>query len=237
MPVKCDLVLQTGTPGFEYRRSDLHPNYKFVGPLLPYSAKKIATPWFNDKLTSYKKVVLVTQGTVEKDNTKLLVPTLEALVNSEYLVVATTGGSDTAKLREQYTAPNVIIEDFIPFADIMPYADVYVTNGGMGGVQLSIQNKLPMVTAGVHEGKNEICARVGYFNLGINLKTERPSPEQIRKSVEQVTGNDIYRKNVTALNKEFSGYRPLELTERYVQQLLPRKALTNRAKQAEEAIS
>ena len=237
MPVKCDLVLQTGTPGFEYRRSDLHPNYKFVGPLLPYSAKKTATPWFNDKLTSYKKVVLVTQGTVEKDNTKLLVPTLEALVNSEYLVVATTGGSDTAKLREQYTAPNVIIEDFIPFADIMPYADVYVTNGGMGGVQLSIQNKLPMVTAGVHEGKNEICARVGYFNLGINLKTERPSPEQIRKSVEQVTGNDIYRKNVTALNKEFSGYRPLELTERYVQQLLPRKALTNRAKQAEEAIS
>jgi UDP:flavonoid glycosyltransferase YjiC (YdhE family) len=237
MPVKCDLVLQTGTPGFEYRRSDLHPNYKFVGPLLPYSAKKTATPWFNDKLTSYKKVVLVTQGTVEKDNTKLLVPTLEALVNSEYLVVATTGGSDTAKLREQYTAPNVIIEDFIPFADIMPYADVYVTNGGMGGVQLSIQNKLPMVTAGVHEGKNEICARVGYFNLGINLKTERPSPEQIRKSVEQVTGNDIYRKNVTALNKEFSGYRPLELTERYVQQLLPRKALTNRARQAEKAIS
>ncbi len=56
----------------------------------------------------------------------------------------------------------------------MPYADVYVTNGGMGGVTLSIQNNLPMVTAGVHEAKNEICARVGYFNLGMNLKPRDP---------------------------------------------------------------
>ena len=221
MPAKCNLVLQTGTPGFEYKRRDLDPKYKFVGPLLPYSSKKATTRWYNEKLSVFKKIVLVTQGTVEKDSSKLLVPTLEAFRNTDHLVVVTTGGSDTDKLRKQYAAPNVIIEDYISFADIMPYADVYVTNGGMGGVQLSIENNLPMVTAGVHEGKNEICARVGYFNLGINLKTERPTPEQIRKSVEQIIANDMYRKNVTALSKEFSRYDPLELCEHYVQQVLP----------------
>lgn len=220
MPAKCDLILQTGTPGFEYKRNDLHPKYKFVGPLLPYSAKKTATHWHNEKLLRYKKVVLVTQGTVERDNTKLLVPTLEALKDSDCLVIVTTGGSNTEALRSQYSAPNVIIEDFIPFADVMPYADVYVTNGGMGGVSISIQNKLPMVTAGVHEGKNEICARVGYFNLGINLKTERPAPEQLRRAVDEVLGNDMYRKNITALSKEFSRYNTMELCERYVRQML-----------------
>ena len=200
MPKKCDLILQTGTPGFEYSRSDLHPKYKFVGPLLPFSGKKDAQPWYDERLATYKKIVLVTQGTVEKDVTKLLVPTLEALTNSEYLVVATTGGSNTEELRKQYVAPNVIIEDFLLFDDIMPYADVYVTNGGMGGVQLSIKNKLPMVTAGIHEGKNEICARVGYFNLGINLKTERPAPAQIKQSVDAVTAGEVYSKNVQALS-------------------------------------
>lgn len=45
----------------------------------------------------------------------------------------------------------------------------------------SIVNKLPMVVAGIHEGKNEICARVGYFKLGINLRTENPKPEKIKK--------------------------------------------------------
>ncbi len=225
MPTKCSLILQTGTPGFEYKRSDLDPKYKFVGPLLPYTVKKSSVKWYSEKLSAFKKIVLVTQGTVETDGSKLLVPTLEALKNTEYLVVVTTGGSETEQLRKQYAAPNVIIEDYIPFGDIMPYADVYVTNGGMGGVQLSIENNLPMVTAGVHEGKIEICARVGYFNLGVNLKNERPTPTQIRKAVEQVVNNEIYRKNVTALNDEFKRYNSMELCERYVKQLLPKTAM------------
>ena len=50
MTKKCNLVLQTGTPGFEYKRSDLDPKYKFVGPLLPYSSKKATTRWYNEKL-------------------------------------------------------------------------------------------------------------------------------------------------------------------------------------------
>lgn len=222
LPVKCSMILQTGTPGFEYRRSDLDPKYRFVGSLLPFSAKTTAARWHSDKLVQYKKIVLVTQGTVERDETKLLVPALQALRNTEYLVVVTTGGSKTEELRRAYGAPNVIIEDYIPFSDIMPYANVYVTNGGMGGVQLSIENSLPMVTAGVHEGKNEICARVGYFGLGINLKTERPKPAQLRKAIDEVTSNMQYRKNVITLSEEFSRYHPFELSEQYIQQLLPK---------------
>ena len=225
MTTKCNLILQTGTPGFEYKRSDLDPKYKFVGPLLPYTTKKATERWYNEKLSEYKKIVLVTQGTVEKDNSKLLVPTLEALTNSDYLVVVTTGGSKTEELRKQYNSPNVIIEDYIPFDDIMPYADVYVTNGGMGGVQLSIQNKLPMVTAGVHEGKNEICARVGYFKLGVNLKTERPTPEQIRKSVDEVVTHETYRKNVITLSEEFKQYNTMKLAQDYIEQFLPKQVV------------
>jgi MGT family glycosyltransferase len=233
VPTKCAMIFQTGTPGFEYRRSDLDPKYKFVGPLLPYASRKASPHWHSEKLAAYKKVVLVTQGTVEKDSSKLLVPTLEAFANTDFLVVVTTGGSNTEELRKQYSAPNVIIEDFIPFGDIMPYADVYVTNGGMGGVQLSIQNKLPMVTAGVHEGKNEICARVGYFNLGVNLKTERPTPAQIRKGVEEVTSNKIYKNNVTALSREFSRYDSMALCERYITQVLPHKIVVHRSRKEE----
>src|SRR5688572_19857995 len=71
VPTKCAMIFQTGTPGFEYRRRDLDPKYKFVGPLLPYTSVKGGPHWYSDKLTEYKKIVLVTQGTVEKDSTKL----------------------------------------------------------------------------------------------------------------------------------------------------------------------
>lgn len=213
---KADFILQSGTPGFEYYRSDLSSNIRFIGPLLPYSNKQNDNFWFDKRLTQYKKIVLVTQGTVEKDAAKIIVPALEAFKNTDTLVVCTTGGSQTAELRKQYNYPNIIIENFIPFADVMPYASAYVTNGGYGGVMLSIENKLPMVTAGVHEGKNEICARVGYFKYGINLKTETPTPAQIAAAVAEVTSNDMYKLNIEKLSNEFAKYNANELCLKYV---------------------
>lgn len=220
---KADLVLQSGTPGFEYERSDLGGNIYFIGPLLPYRQKRKRARWFDERLGRYKKVVLVTQGTVEKDPAKIIAPTLEALKNTDTLVIATTGGSGTVQLRQDYPWDNLIIEDFIPFDDVMPYADVYVTNGGYGGVLLGIQNGLPMVVAGVHEGKNEICARVDYFRLGINLKTEKPSAQKIRAAVEKIRTDPAYRKNVESLKEEFSHYHPDELCAYYVSELLREK--------------
>jgi UDP:flavonoid glycosyltransferase YjiC (YdhE family) len=151
---------------------------------------------------------------------KLIVPTLEAFQNSDCLVVVTTGGSGTEELRKRYGGDNILIEDFIPFGDIMPHADVYVTNGGYGGVLLSVQHQLPMVVAGVHEGKNEINARVGYFRLGINLKTEKPSVLQLRKAVEEILANDTYFENVKSLSQEFRKFNPNEILVRQVSRLL-----------------
>lgn len=217
---KASLFLQSGTPGFEYNRSDLSEHIRFIGALLPYSGERKDEPWFDSRLNKYDRVILVTQGTVERDVTKIIVPVLKAFRDSNYLVVATTGGNGTRLLREQYKADNIIIEDFIPFSDIMPYADVYVTNGGYGGVMLGIEHKLPLVVAGIHEGKNEINARIGYFRLGIDLRNERPTPEQMRHAIEKVITDGEYRRNVQALAREFKSYDPLELTERFVTELL-----------------
>jgi MGT family glycosyltransferase len=217
----ADIVLQSGTPSFEYQRSDLSKNIRFAGSLLPYANSKNTNTWFDKRLNKYERVILLTQGTVEKDVNKLLVPTLEAFKNdTRTLVVCTTGGSQTAALKEKYPQHNIIIEDFIPFGDVMPYVDVYITNGGYGGVMLGIENKLPLVVAGVHEGKNEICARIGYFKYGINLKTETPKPEQIRKAAEEAITNLVYKQNIERLSEEFEQYNPNELCERYVTELI-----------------
>jgi UDP:flavonoid glycosyltransferase YjiC (YdhE family) len=221
---EADLLLQSGTPGFEYTRNDLGRNIRFIGALLPYASQKLRTPWFDERLNVYEKIVLVTQGTVERDIEKILVPALEAFKDTGVLVVCTTGGSQTETLRKRFPYKNLVIEDFIPFGDVMPYADAYLTNGGYGGVMLGIENKLPMVVAGVHEGKKEICARVGYFKLGINLRTEKPTARQIKRSVEEVFRNDIYKKNITRLAGEFQQYNPLGLTAKYVSGLLSKRS-------------
>lgn len=217
---KTDLLLQSGTPGFEYSRSDLSKKVRFVGPLLPFSKDGKGLAGLGEQLGKYEKVILVTQGTLEKDPEKILIPTLEAFKDTPVLVVATTGGAGTAELQARYPQENLVIRDFIPFNDIMPHCDVYVTNGGYGGVMLSIQNQLPMVAAGIHEGKNEINARIGYFKIGIDLKTEFPTSAQVRTGVEKVLADGIYKSNVKKLSREFKDYHPHSLCTQYIDDLL-----------------
>ena len=194
-----------------------------------YAEKKNGAYKLTNSYKNYNEKVLVTQGTVETDVEKIIVPTLEAFKNSDVLVIVTTGGSRTEELRSRYPYANILIEDFIPFNDIMPECDVYVTNGGYGGVLLSIQNKLPMVVAGVHEGKNEINARIGYFKLGINLRTEKPSPSQIKTNVEIVLRDPAYKNNVSKLAEEFEQYNPAWRFEHYVNELLSKQERSPRA--------
>jgi UDP:flavonoid glycosyltransferase YjiC (YdhE family) len=136
-------------------------------------------------------------------------------------------------LRKRFPDENFIIEDFIPFADVLPYCDVYITNGGYGGVMLGIQHKVPMVVAGVHEGKNEIAARVGYFKLGVNLKTEQPTAEQIVNAVDKVTSDVVYKTNVSKLAREFSQYKPESILDGYLCRLFGgTQAFTRRSRNA-----
>ena len=95
-----------------------------------------------------------------------------------------------------------------------------ITNGGYGGVMLAVENQLPLVVGGVHEGKNEINARIGYFELGVNMGTEKPSPAQVRSAVEKVFTNPSYRNNVMQLSREFSQYDPYALCASYVASLM-----------------
>jgi UDP:flavonoid glycosyltransferase YjiC (YdhE family) len=116
------------------------------------------------------------------------------------------------------------------------YADVYITNGGQGGVMPGIENKLPLVVAGVHEGKNEINARVGYFEPGINLKTEWPKSQQIKKAVEEIMGNSKYKENVTRPASGFSNYNPGELAAYCITKILQKSGRVHTTKPEEEKI-
>lgn len=216
--LKSNVFIQSGTPGFEYSRSDMPGKLRFVGPLHPYKKEQTVCADYSwkDKLDNYEKVILISQGTFEADHSKLINPTLEALKDEPYLLIVATGYHHTEELRKKYQQDNIVIEDFVDFNFIMPKADLYITNGGYGGTLLAIENGLPMVAAGINEGKNEICARIGYFKLGINLNTEKPSVEKIKKSVKEVLSNPVYRKNVEKLRDEFKQYDTSKLCADYI---------------------
>jgi UDP:flavonoid glycosyltransferase YjiC (YdhE family) len=209
-----DLVFASSVPGFAYPRRRPNPKVKFVGALLPHKAA-IAQPFVQaGRFAKHEHVILISQGTVDnKDPHKLIVPALDALKDMDALLVVATGHSKTDELRQQFPQENIVIEDFVDFDVILDHADVFVTNGGYGSTLLSLSHGVPIVAAGVREGKNDVNAHVDYFGAGIDLRTEKPKPKDIRRAVERVLNEPQWKQNAARLCDEFETYRPYELIE------------------------
>ncbi len=218
----ASVVMQGSIPDFEYPRSDLPENVRFVGTLVPGSPAGAALPDWWDDLDGDRPVVLVTQGTVKVDPEHLLHPAIEALAGEDVLVVATTGGLDPAPILARHAAENVRLERFIPFPDLLPHVDVMVTNGGYGGTQQALMHGIPVVAAGVTEGKNEVAARVRWSGAGIDLRTDAATPDEVLAAVRTVLREPSYRANAQRLAAQYAAYDGPRTAATLVEGLLER---------------
>lgn len=192
----ADVVTQLTVPGFEYPRPALGDRFRLVGPTnVPRPGTTPVDPedlpgWWGD--LDDRTVVHVTQGTVANvDVGQLLRPTLEALADEDVLVVAATGGAPVADLGP--LPANVRAARMLPYAALLPRTSVMVTNGGYGGVHWALAHGVPLVVAGATEDKAEVGARVAWSGVGVRLKGNRPSPQQVRDAVRTVLTERCYR--------------------------------------------
>ena len=200
------LYLQGSTASFEYPRSDLPEHVHFVGPLVPPPPAGYRRPAWWPELDDGRPVVVVTQGTVADDAADLIAPTLQALAGDDVLVVAAGGeGGDDLPAG---IPDNGRVERYVPFGELLPHADVLVTNGGYGGVQMALAAGVPLVVAGTTEDKPEVAARVEWSGTGINLRTKRPTPEQLAAAVRTVLRDPRYRNHARRLQAEAQALDP-----------------------------
>jgi UDP:flavonoid glycosyltransferase YjiC (YdhE family) len=169
-----DTYWQLPVPGFEFPRA-LPKSVKFIGtpPIMPNQAS--LPPWAAD-LDGKRKVVLVTQGTVANHDFNLLImPTLAALANEPDLLVVVTAGGRPAEDIPGPIPANARLASYLPFEWILPRVDVFVTNGG-------------------YEDKADVNMRVGWSEVGIDLKTNAPTPQALRAAVRAVLDTDRFRR-------------------------------------------
>ncbi|OBB56044.1 glycosyl transferase [Mycobacterium sp. 852013-51886_SCH5428379] len=195
----ADRCIAPTVPEFDYPRSDLPSNVRYVGAVHPAPTIGFRPPSWWHVLDGDRPVVHVTQGTIDNaDLTRLLAPTIEALADTEVTVVATTGGRPVSALGDRLPA-NAYVSEYLPHDVLLPKVDVMVTNGGYGAVQRALAAGVPMVVAGDTEDKPEVAARVAWSGAGVNLKTGTPSPHAVRAAVRTVLDRRSYRDNACRL--------------------------------------
>ncbi len=202
-----DLVLQGTPPCFEFPRRNMPANIHLVGPLLPAFPKETPEFFWWSELDSEKRVVHVTQGTVETDPGNLLIPSLKALAEEEdILVIATTGGLPVDSIDLGPLPSNVRLASFIPHNVLLPKVDVMITNAGCGGTLFALMSGVPLVVAGRTQDKVDVSARVEWCGAGIDLKQNSPAPDDIRKAVMEILSTPRYSERARELQQELATF-------------------------------
>ncbi|MFJ8917718.1 glycosyltransferase [Amycolatopsis sp. NPDC102389] len=203
-----DRCLQLSIRAMEYPRGDLPDSVSFIG--VPWEAEPQGVPlpaWWDD-VKNAKRVVLVSQGTVSNtDYSELILPTIEALADQSCLVVATTGGRPVSALGA--LPANVRAAEYIPYSQLLPHVDVFVSNGGFGGMQMALSRGVPLVLAGETEEKKDSTAHAAWTGAAINLATGRPRAADIGRAVRMVLEDDSYRVAARRLEAEYAEHDAL----------------------------
>jgi len=201
--VVADRFIVPTVPSFEYPRSDLASNVRFVGAVHPQPSRGYVRPAWWAEFDSGRPVVHVTQGTVDnEDMSRLIGPTIEALADEDVTVIVSTGGRDVGELGE--LPANAFAAEFIPHDVLLHEVDVMVTNGGYGAVQRAVSAGVPLVVAGSTEDKPEVAARVAWSGAGLNLKTGTPGPAMIRDAVRELLDDCSYLRRARELEAAFA---------------------------------
>jgi UDP:flavonoid glycosyltransferase YjiC (YdhE family) len=210
--VLADRYIAPTVPEFDYPRSDLPSNVRYVGAVHPGPSLGAPPacgggfrrpPWWSE-LDGNRPVVHVTQGTIDNaDLGRLIEPTIDALGGEDVIVVATTGGRDVAQLKTPLPM-NTYVAEHIPHDLLLPKVDVMVTNGGYGAVQRALSMGVPLIVAGNTEDKPEVAARVAWTGAGVNLKTGTPSAGAVRAAVRRVLSDGRYLRSARELEVAFA---------------------------------
>ena len=198
----ADAVVQLTVPSFEYP----HPesgHLAFIGPVAASGAAQYRRPDWWGELDGSRPVIHVTQGTIANaDLSELIRPTIDAFADREPLVVVATGGAPVANLGA--LPGNVRAAEFLPYEELLPRTSVMITNGGYGGSQFALRHGVPLVVAPGKEDKIEVAARIAWSGVGVNLRTQRPSPAQLRRGVERVLAEPSYRQAARRIGDEIA---------------------------------
>ncbi|KAF2191997.1 glycosyltransferase family 1 protein [Zopfia rhizophila CBS 207.26] len=221
-------LLLMGIPEFEFPRSDFRKDIRYFGAFKKVGDQGDSKPqlpaWWDDiekAKREGKKIIAVSQGTVEANPKDLTLPTLEALKDrDDVLIIATTVISEPEDIPNLVVPKNARIAKFVPYDLLLPTVDLLISNGGYGAVQHALRLGIPMVVSGIGQDKPTTNSLVEWSGVGINLKVRQPGAKIIGEAVKVALEDEDYRKKARDLSKKYEKYEMGEVADGLVRDLV-----------------
>lgn len=135
-------------------------------------------------------------------------------MNPQWKLVLSVGNS--IKIEKENLPENITVYEFAPQLDILKKADLAITHGGHGTIKECIKYGVPMLVVPCIYDQRGNAAKVHFLKLGIkdtmlettrfekifDIRTRKINPQYIRKLIEAVLLNPVYKKNILQLSRE-----------------------------------
>jgi MGT family glycosyltransferase len=212
------LYLVPSAPEFDFDRHDLPPSVHYVGPLFRKLPPTDTAPAWVAALSRERPWVYVTEGTIHVSEPAVLRSAAQGLANLPMEVVLITGDDrDPSQVDLGPRAPNVHLDRWVAYPDILPHTKVMITSGGPGSVLAALLEGIPLIIIPTEWDKPDIARRVADSGAAVCMSPRKCTPKTIRAAVERLLSEDSFRRSAQRLGRILAGYagapRAAELLE------------------------
>ena len=171
---------------------------------------------------SSKKIIYATLGTIFNTWIAFFKNVIEAFKDSDYLVVMSTGNKE--RLRQIGDIPeNFIVSDFVPQAEVLKHADLFIAHGSMGSISDGMYLGIPTILVPLGADQFFNAYRLQDLGAGKVLKKVEVTPENLKREAETVLGNNLYKQQVQKVQESFQTAGGPKLAVREVEKILEKK--------------
>ncbi|OLP65294.1 Oleandomycin glycosyltransferase [Bacillus pumilus] len=197
----------------------LNDAFVFIGPSFPKRADQHHFPL---EALEHERVVFISMGTVLGDTEAFFNLCIDAFADFDGKVVMATGDKIDMSLMKE--APShFIIEPYVPQLEVLEYADVFVTHGGMNSVNEAIHYHVPMVVIPHDKDQPMVAKRLTELSAARALDKEQLTAKQLRDTVISVLANNTYRAGIERIQESFQTAGGTEKALRVIDGLIQAK--------------
>jgi UDP:flavonoid glycosyltransferase YjiC (YdhE family) len=224
-----DAFLQCSTPDLEDRPTLLERNgVQFIGPMNSGElAKHIENANTRNHSLTSKRTIFITWGTMQGGPPKDFIHVAKELQQCSGIeVIVSTSESELQTVKSILPADTKVISGDQAYFSALSMADVFVSNGGFGGVKAALTLGIPVVCFGSQDDKPDVCGRVDRSRAGIGFLWQ-PKPEKVVDSILRVLNEPSFKTRAVEISQRLVEYeyKPPERLVQAIEKLLENRRI------------
>jgi MGT family glycosyltransferase len=191
---RADAILAFTYEQFDIRQVEPPAHLHYAGPLacLPETTPAYTRPWPTD---DRRPLVLVSYSTSFQHQIETLQRVADAVAGIDARVLLTLGRAISAN--ELRLPDNVVAEQFVPHAAVLPHTQLVVTHAGHGTVMAAVTAGVPLVCTPMGRDQHGVSACVDRCGLG-HVVSMTASADELRRVISSALHDEALRERARA---------------------------------------